>query len=45
MKYLYDKVQCNYEWTGPKWLVPDLTFEKYVKLAVMAIEGQVKTGR
>ena len=23
MKFLNDKVQCNYEWVGSNWLVPD----------------------
>jgi hypothetical protein len=32
MKCLNDKVNCTYKWDGPKWLVPDLTFAKYVKL-------------
>ena len=32
MKYLNEKVNCAYQWTGPKWLVPELTFTKYVKL-------------
>jgi hypothetical protein len=32
MKCLNEKVQGSYEWSGPRWLVPDLTFTKYVKL-------------
>jgi hypothetical protein len=32
MKNLYEKVNCLYRWEGPKWLVPDLTFKKYVEL-------------
>jgi hypothetical protein len=32
MKSLNKKVQATYKWSGPKWLVPDLTFTKYVKL-------------
>jgi hypothetical protein len=32
MKCLNEKVGGSYEWSGPKWLVPDLTFTKYVKL-------------
>jgi len=32
MKSLNKKVQAVYKWSGPKWLVPDLTFTKYVKL-------------
>jgi hypothetical protein len=26
------RIHCEYKWVGPKWLIPDLTFEKYVKL-------------
>ncbi len=44
MKYLNDRVKCNYSWVGPKWLVPDLTFEKYVKLVRICVEGSGKTG-
>jgi len=32
MEKLYVKVNCSYKWEGPKWLVPDLTFEQYVEL-------------
>ena len=44
MKNLNEKVNCNYEWVGPKWLVPDLTFKKYLKLVKLCIEGAGKTG-
>jgi hypothetical protein len=44
MKYLNDKIKCNYEWVGPKWLVPDLTFEKYIKLVRITVEDSGKTG-
>jgi hypothetical protein len=33
MEKLHAKVTCSYKWTGPNWLVPDLTFRKYVELA------------
>lgn len=42
MKYLNDKVQCNYKYIGPKWLVPNLTFERYIKLVQMTVEGSGK---
>ena len=29
---------------GPNWLVPNLTFEKYIKLARLTVEGSDKTG-
>jgi hypothetical protein len=32
MQCLSQKVKCAYKWDGPSWLVPDLTFEKYVAL-------------
>lgn len=44
MKYLNDRVKCNYSWVGPKWLVPDLTFEKYIKLVRLSVEDSGKTG-
>jgi len=44
MKNLNEKVNCNYKWVGPKWLVPDLTFKKYLKLVKICIEGQGKIG-
>lgn len=44
MKYLNDNVQCNYEYVGPKWLVPNLTFERYIKLVQMTVEGSGKKG-
>jgi hypothetical protein len=44
MKYLNDKLKCNYKWVGPKWLVPDLTFEKYIKLVRISVEDSGRTG-
>jgi len=32
MKSLNKRIEATYKWSGPKWLVPDLTFTKYVKL-------------
>jgi hypothetical protein len=43
MKYLNDKVKCSYKWVGPKWLVPDLTFEKYIKLVRISVEDSGRT--
>jgi hypothetical protein len=42
MKFLNEKIRCNYEWVGPKWLVPELTLEKYLKMAKLSIENKVK---
>lgn len=44
MKFLNERVKCNYKWDGPKWLVPDLTFEKYVKLMEISVEDENRTG-
>ena len=43
MKYLNQKVNCAYNWIGPKWLVPDLTLTKYIKLLEMWCEKKEKT--
>jgi hypothetical protein len=42
MVCLNKKVKCEYEWVGPKWLVPDLTFKKYVKLLEIWCEENEK---
>jgi hypothetical protein len=44
MKCLNQKVHCNYKWVGPKWLVPELTLVKYVKLVKLAVEDERKIG-
>ena len=44
IKHLHQKINLNYKWTGPNWLVPNLTFEKYVKLARLSVESSGKTG-
>ena len=38
MKCLNEKVHCNYKWVGPRWLVADLTFEKYIELVRHSFE-------
>jgi hypothetical protein len=43
MKCLNEKVHCKYEWVGPKWLVPDVTFTKYVELLELWYEKAEKT--
>ena len=45
MKYLNEKVDCAYQWKGPKWLVPDLTFTKYVKMLKVWCEDTEKVGK
>jgi hypothetical protein len=42
MKLLNEKIKCTYEWVGPKWLVPDLTFTKYVKLLELWFEDSAR---
>lgn len=44
MKCLQKKVKCSYEWDGPNWLVPDLTFAKYVKLMKVWYEDNEPVG-
>jgi hypothetical protein len=42
MEKLYRKVNCSYKWEGPKWLVPDLTFEQYVELMRISCKEEEK---
>jgi hypothetical protein len=44
MKNLHNKISCFYEWNGPNWLVPDLTFKQYVELARLCYEDKRKIG-
>jgi hypothetical protein len=44
MKNLYVKVNCSYKWEGPDWLVPDLTFKKYVELIRIGYEEEERIG-
>lgn len=41
MKHLNEKVGGSYQWSGPKWLVPDLTFTKYVNLMRLHCEDTI----
>ncbi len=41
---LHDKISCDYEWKGPNWLVPDLTFRQYVELSRSYYEDREKIG-
>jgi hypothetical protein len=43
MKCLNEKIKGNYKWVGPKWLVPDLSLEKYLKIARLSMENRGKT--
>lgn len=42
MKFLNRCVKCEYKWVGPKWLVPDLTFKKYVVLTELTFKDTSK---
>ena len=44
MKFLNEKINCTYNWVGPSWLVPDLTFTKYVKLLELWCEDTGRIG-
>lgn len=44
MKNLNEKVNCLYRWEGPKWLVPDLTFKKYVELTRISYDAKEEIG-
>ena len=44
MKNLHERVECSYKWEGPKWLVPDLTFRKYVHLLKVCYEDNRRIG-
>ena len=44
MKNLNEKVNCLYRWEGPRWLVPDLTFKKYVELIRIGYDYEEKIG-
>ena len=44
MKCLNERVGGTYKWVGPKWLVPDLTFTKYVKMLKLCSEETDKIG-
>jgi hypothetical protein len=45
MKCLNQRVDCTYKWVGPKWLVPDLTFTKYVILLKLCCEETGKNSK
>lgn len=42
MIHLNKKVKINYKWIGPKWLIPELTFEEYMKIVKRSIEDSDK---
>jgi hypothetical protein len=42
MKCLNEKIECTYDWVGPKWLIPDLTFSKYIKLLELCFMDKKK---
>lgn len=44
MKKLHEKTSCLFKWEGPKWLVPDLSFTKYVELIKLFFEDNRRIG-
>jgi ribosomal protein L23 len=42
MKKLNERISCSYEWNGPSWLIPDLTFSQYIELARLHHEDKRK---
>ncbi len=42
MKCLNEKIECTYDWVGPKWLIPELTFSKYIKLLELCFMDKKK---
>lgn len=42
---LHNKISCDYEWKGPNWLVPDLTFSQYVELSRSYYEDRENIGQ
>jgi hypothetical protein len=44
MKELNEKISSTYTWEGPSWLVPDLTFRKYVILMELSYNDRGKIG-
>ena len=45
MKILNQKIDYTYYWDGPKWLIPDLTFAKYVRMLQIWCEDSEKNVR
>jgi hypothetical protein len=44
MQKLHQKISASYKWEGPSWLIPDLTFVKYVQLMDLSYNDQGKVG-
>lgn len=44
MAKLHAKMNCVYEWKGPNWLIPNLTFSQYVELLKLSFEDKNKIG-
>jgi hypothetical protein len=44
MQKLQQKISASYKWEGPSWLIPDLTFVKYVQLMEISYNDQGKIG-
>ncbi len=44
MRKIHEKVDFLYKWEGPRWLVPDLTFKRYVELMRLHCEDEERIG-
>lgn len=42
MAKLHEKIKGSYEWHGPYWLIPSLTFSQYVELLRLTFENNGK---
>ena len=42
MKQFHKKVKSTYKWAGPKWLIPDLTFQTYIEMKTTEFEKKNK---
>lgn len=44
MRKLHKKISASISWEGPSWLIPDLTFRKYVALMELSYNDKGKVG-
>jgi hypothetical protein len=42
IKKLHEKIKARYKWDMPRWVVPELTFKEYIRLAKMSFEKSNK---
>ncbi len=44
MKKLHQKIACSYNWQGPNWLVPNVTFREYIELLRISFMDENRIG-